>query len=82
MLPEGAVIIIDEGYQYRPDGWLDENGKKPASRPGNVSSTATLITAEWWSDFALRGINFSYTGAKTVMTDADIVHIRIYVPIN
>ena len=82
MLPEGAVIIIDEGYQYRPDGWLDENGKKPESRPGNVSSTITLITASWWSNFALRGINFSYIGAKTVMSAADIVHIRIYVPVS
>lgn len=80
-LPVGSVIMIDDGYQYRPDGWLDVSGTtKPTSRPNNVKTSAVVVTEEWWGDFAIRGINLSETMLQQIMQAHDAVHIRIYIP--
>src|SRR5699024_7584471 len=37
-LPIGSIIEVDEGYQYRPDGYLSINPPQPgSSRPANVT---------------------------------------------
>ena len=80
-LPVGTVIIIDSGYQYRPEGWVNGNTlTENASRPGNVSTTMIVITESWWGGFTVRAFNLSRTGASVAMTEADSVHLRIYVP--
>ena len=79
-LPVGSIIIIDEGYQYRPEGWVDENYVATSStRPKLVSETATVVTDEWWGDYTLRAFNFTASPAKT-MELFDAAHMRIYVP--
>ncbi len=79
-LPVGSVIILDAGYKYRPEGWVDENYVSTGStRPANVTSNAVAVTDAWWGDFTFRAFNFTAMAART-MTMADAKHLRIYVP--
>ena len=79
-LPVGSVIIVDSGYQYRPEGWLDEN-TKTSNRPGNVTTAAVKVDDAWWSNWTIRAFNLSATATRA-MTEEDAVHLRIYVPKN
>lgn len=73
-IPNGSLIVCGEGYQYRPEGWVDldtknntEGGAFPA-RPANVTENVVEVNDEWWSDWAYRGFNLSYI-ANTNLTD-------------
>lgn len=77
-LPVGSVIIVDDGYQYRPEGWVSETSKT-SPRPGNVTTAAVQVTEAWWGNYTIRAFNLSAVATK-VMTDEDVVHLRIYVP--
>lgn len=80
-LPTGSVIIVDEGYRYRPEGWVDENYKATsATRPTNVTDNVTVVTEEWWGDFNFRAFNLSTTVTKKMAND-DARHMRIFVPL-
>lgn len=83
-LPIGSIIEIDEGYQYRPDGYLSINPPQPApTRPGNVTKKEVVVDENWWGDFEHRGFNIAVAGGKTDITDnwQDVAsHFRIFVP--
>lgn len=80
-LPVGSVIIVDSGYQYRPDAWIDGSTlTSSGSRPAAVSTNFVKVTEAWWGSFTIRGFNLFHTGANTAMTSADSVHLRIYIP--
>lgn len=80
-LPVGSVILLDKGYEYRPEGWVDEKLPRNASsvRPAKVSSRAVEVTEEWWGNFAVRAFNLG-SSPSAAMTEDDISHLRIYVP--
>ena len=79
-LPEGSVIIVDSGYKYRPEGWINSTTMNSASkRPGNVSTTFVVVNDAWWGSFTLRAFNLSRTDGATITAD-ESAHIRIYVP--
>ena len=69
---------MDEGYQYRPEGWTDL-GAKTNPRPGNVTDNVTVVDANWWGKYTHRAFNLSATATKN-MTAADSAHLRIYIP--
>ena len=77
-LPVGSVIIVDSGYQYRPEGWVTETTKN-SSRPGNVTTAAVKVTEDWWGNYTIRAFNLSAVTTRA-MADEDVVHLRIYVP--
>lgn len=77
-LPVGSVIIVDSGYQYRPEGWITETTKN-SSRPGNVTTAAVQVTEAWWGNYTIRAFNLSAVATRA-MADGDAVHLRIYVP--
>lgn len=82
-LPTGTVIEIDEGYQYRPDGWTYFGDKAPG-RPSIVTVGRIIITDDFWANYKYRAFNISYLGGDTDVADsADeiMTHFRIYVPI-
>ena len=82
-LPNGTIIVIDKGYQYRPDGWQNLTDKNTNERPANVTGSTIIVDDSWWSDYNYRGFNIAVEGAKTDITNiADEVasHFRIYVP--
>ncbi len=79
-LPVGSVIIVDEGYKYRPEGWVDENSKNTSStRPGNISTPVVRVTEAWWGKWTIRAFNLSAATARKMVAE-DAVHLRIYVP--
>ena len=80
-LPVGSVIVVDKGYQYRPEGWTALTSTNTSStRPTNVTTQVVEVTDAWWGSFNYRAFNLSYVGAKTDVTDADAAHLQIYVP--
>ena len=78
-LPVGSVILVDDGYQYRPEAWVSADSLT-SPRPGVVTATSVLVTEEWWGSYTIRAFNLSYVNASGTMTEADSVHLRIYVP--
>lgn len=80
-LPDGTVIAVDDGYQYRPEGWTSLSSKNTsAARPANVTGDAVVVSDKWWGNFRYRAFNLSHSGSTTDMTEADSVHLRIYIP--
>jgi len=82
-LPVGSVIKIADGYQYRPEGWVDEN--KQAAREPNTSDERVEVTEEWWGNYIKRGFNISKKDGSTVVEgtdayDAAVAAFEIYVP--
>lgn len=84
-LPNNSLIILDEGYRYRADGYLKTG--KPEVRPGNVTTNLTIIDDSWWLDtkgneFIKRGINLSRSDSKVLIDDIyeHKSHLRIYIP--
>ena len=77
-LPTGTVIVVDEGYKYRPEGWVSETSKT-SPRPGNVTTAAVKVTEAWWGNYTIRAFNLSAVTTRA-MADEDVVHLRIYVP--
>lgn len=82
-IPEGSIIICDNGWQYRPEKWITlDSGVKP--RPDMVSAGITLIDATWWGDRNFCAINIS-SSPKSDISEfyaAAASHVRIYVPNN
>ena len=79
-LPVGTVIIIDEGYQYRPDAWTGSN--KNPNRPGNVTTNFVVVDKVWWGEYTQKGFNISKVGLSVINQDPYEVasHFRIYFP--
>ena len=44
-LPIGSIIEVKSGYQYRPEGWIDDNVQ--SSRQNNVSTRYVEVTDAW-----------------------------------
>ena len=81
-LPVGSVIIVDEGFQYRPEGWIDADTKNSSStRPSNIATPIVQVTEEWWGKWTIRAFNLSAIVARKMLPE-DAVHLRIYIPKN
>ncbi len=79
-LPVGSVVVLDEGWTYRPEKWLSEETQ--ASRPGNVSKAFTLIDEGWWGDNIYRAFNLGKSPTSSLAGQAQEAasHLRIYLP--
>ncbi len=53
-IPVGSVIVIAEGWQYRPEGW-----SYSGSRPNNVSTSRVTVSEAWWGSYTTRAFNIS-----------------------
>jgi N-acetylmuramoyl-L-alanine amidase len=78
-IPVGSVIVIADGYQYRPEGWQAPDMQNTNLRPGNTRSTITVVDDSWWSDFTVRGFNISSVSAQTI-TENDYGAFAVFVP--
>lgn len=77
-LPLGSVVILDDGYKYRPEGWVSETSVN-STRPTLTTARVVLIDAGYYETYTFRAFNLSASTART-MTAADAAHLRIYVP--
>ena len=83
-IPVGSIIVVKEGYQYRPDGWTSETGNT-AARPGETQEQIVHVDEAWWGSYIYRAFNVSKVG-KPALTEADFADFMeafiIYVPKN
>ena len=81
-LPVGSIIIIEQGWQYRPDGWNLEDANTTGTRPGNVTTELVVIDEAWWGDYILRGFNVSSSSQPDLSNMVSEVgtKLKIYVP--
>ena len=81
-LPVGSYIILDSGYQYRPECWANL-GSANTSRPNNVTTNVVQVTSAWWGSYNYRAFNLAVSGASADITGRSqeiLSHFRIYVP--
>ena len=78
-LPNGTVISIKSGYQYRPEGWADKTTPNTA-RPDYVTTSVITVNDAWWGNFNYRAFNIAREGEKTDIVFGDGNALRIYVP--
>ena len=81
-LPTGTVIVVDEGYKYRPDGWQEIDKVLSGTRPSATTAPFTVVDEEWWGDFNYRGFNISKASGSDPATAEDATHFRIYIAKN
>ena len=67
-LPVGSVIVLADGWIYRPDGWIGNAKTDDAVRPAESTTAMVIVTEEWWGDFNYRAFNISTT-AQGVISD-------------
>lgn len=82
-LPNGTLIVIDEGYKYRPEGWTEPTATNSNdARPANTSVNIVEVSDKWWGNFNYRAFNISVKIETDIsdMTDEVASHFRIYVP--
>ena len=80
-LPIGTVIVVDEGYKYRPDAWQKIDETLTGTRPSATTAPFTVVGEEWWGDYNYRAFNLSKATGSDPATEEDIKHFNIYVPI-
>ena len=78
-IPAGSLLVVKEGYQYRPDGWQEFGKVNSAARPDNVKDALTLVNTAWYGNFTSRAFNVSRVDG-TALTEADLGSFVILVP--
>ena len=82
-LPNGTVISIKSGYQYRPEGWVNDTTPNASEkRPAYVTASIVTVDDAWWGNFNYRAFNICREGEKTDIVFGDGDALRIYVPKN
>ncbi|MBE7046826.1 MAG: DUF4886 domain-containing protein [Ruminococcaceae bacterium] len=84
-LPNGTIIEIADGWQYRPEGWITATTKNDDStRPGNVTTPQVTVDDAWWGDFTIRAFNVCSNPSADITSRFDEAKdaLRIYVPIS
>lgn len=67
-LPVGSVIILADGWKYRPEGWKSEGVQ--TSRPALTSIRKVTVTEDWWSDYTYRAFNLAKEGNPSLANAA------------
>lgn len=79
-IPVGSIIILESGWQYRPEGWIKD--ERQSSRPSNVTFTRLEVTENWWGSYSMRAFNISKSGTPVIkgLTEEAKAAFKIYVP--
>ncbi len=83
-IPNGSVIVLKNGFQYRPEGWKTLSTKNASSaRPGNVTTSIVTVDDSWWAAWNFRAFNLAKSG-NPPLTDAEqdelLTCFAIFVP--
>ena len=82
-LPVGSVIVLADGWQYRPEGWINSSVISSSLRPSVTSSKVIVIDDVWWGDFSERAFNVCKKPQVSLMDleENDMREVfQIYVP--
>lgn len=76
-----AVVICDEGWQYRPEAWANETDKA-STRPGMCSQRLVVLDDAYWGNNVLLAFNISALPQRSLAANyaEAATHVRIYVP--
>ena len=78
-LPVGSLIVIEEGYKYRPEAWKNEGVQ--SSRPKEVSTSIVEVSDKWWGDYIYRAFNISSSSGISLQNDDNaLTALKIYIP--
>ena len=80
-LPIGSIIMLNDGWQYRPDGWITDTVQ--TTRANITAEPYVVVTEEWWGDYTIRAFNISKIDLSS-LEDVTLSEVhaafRIYVP--
>jgi len=82
-LPVGTILVLNEGYAYRADGWNTETGKSTAARPVAVTTAGEVVIDEaWWGVYIYRSFHVYKPGVSDVtdMISELSEAFKVYVP--
>ena len=80
-LPVGSIIVIADGWKYRPEAWKGTAKTSSAKRPAEVTTQMVTVTEEWWGEWTTRGFNITKGSSLTDYTTDQINEvIQIYIP--
>jgi len=62
-IPNGSLILLKSGFQYRPEGWTSlSSNNNSSSRPANVASQLVEVSSSWWGNWNYRAFNLAKLG--------------------
>lgn len=82
-LPIGSIIVIADGWKYRPEAWKGDKLNTSSTRPGEVSSAIVEVTETWWGEWTSRGFNITRKNGTSLTgyTNSQIHEVfAIYIP--
>ncbi|MBO5967387.1 MAG: DUF4886 domain-containing protein [Clostridia bacterium] len=81
-LPVGTIFIVDSGWQYRLEGFVNENAKYTGKRPGMITQNFYVLDASFLSDFNYLVWNIASNPKSNIsqIYEQAACHLRIYVP--
>ena len=81
-IPNGSVIVVINGFTYRPEGWTALDVKNTTSaRPGEITTTLVEVNDSWWGSWNYRGFNVGNGSALNDATaDEACASFAIFVP--
>ncbi len=80
-IPVGSVIVLEEGWKYRPDYWTYGQAAPNSNRDSLTTQTYLFVTEEWWEGKEYRAFNISKTdGTKPADYSEAIAAFKIYIP--
>ncbi len=79
-LPVGSVIVLADGWRYRPEAWSSAGVQ--ASRPPITTESMVFVTEAWWGSYTHRAFNLAKVGAPTLKGDMKEIEnaFTIYIP--
>ena len=81
-VPVGTIFIVDEGWQYRLEGFVTEDAKYTGKRPGMITQNFFVLDANFLGDMNYLVWNIA-SNPKTDISKLyaqAACHLRIYVP--
>ncbi len=81
-VPVGTIFIVDEGWQYRLEGFVTENAKYTGTRPGMITQNFFVLDANFLGDMNYLVWNISSNPKSDIskLYAQAACHLRIYVP--
>lgn len=82
-LPVGSKIVVASGWQYRPEGWVNDASNDSGTRPAVCTTSIVDVTEAWWENWTTRAFNISKTDSSNLSSysESDIrAAFKIYVP--
>ncbi len=75
-IPAGSVIVLKDGFQYRPEGWTSLRSKNSDSaRPKNTTTSIVVVDDAWWGSWNYRAFNLAKEKNPN-LTDAEQETLR------